>query len=103
MRAMSATEQENEASTTKQQEIEGPQPTWFGKAAAFLLKLTITAAILGYASRSINYSDLGRLAGTVSPLWICFTVLMIAVQIPLIGLRWCKILDALSPSSPPVP
>src|ERR1044072_3342426 len=64
--------------------------------AGFTLKLAVTAACLWYASRSISLADFLRLASTTSPLWVAVSVLMMVIQIPLIGLRWCKIVDALA-------
>jgi uncharacterized membrane protein YbhN (UPF0104 family) len=73
-----------------------PRRPAFRSVAAFVLKLALTAACLWYASRSISLADFLRLADTTNPLWVAFSVLMIALQIPLTGLRWCKIVDALA-------
>ena len=63
--------------------------------AVFALKLAVTAACLWYVSRSISLADFLRLSSTTSPPWVALSVLLIVAQIPLVGLRWCEIVDAL--------
>lgn len=71
--------------------------------AVFALKLAVTAACLWYVSRSISLADFLRLSSTTSPPWVALSVLLIIAQIPLVGLRWCKIVDALAADSSRVP
>src|SRR4051794_19427358 len=62
----------------------------------FSAKLAITVACLWYVSRSISWADFVRLSSMTSPTWVALSVLIIMVQIPLVGLRWCLIVEALS-------
>ena len=71
--------------------------------AFIVLKFGFAAVCLWYVTRSIDFSDLGKLAGTVNFPLAGFSVLMIMVQIPLIGIRWCKIVDALASDGTRVP
>jgi hypothetical protein len=74
-----------------------------GKAAGLILKAAVTVLCFWYATRSISFADLGRLLGSVSAPWAALSVLLIVTQIPLAGLRWCKIIDALDAGRPPAP
>jgi uncharacterized membrane protein YbhN (UPF0104 family) len=71
--------------------------------AVFAVKLAITAACLWYVSRSISLADFLRLSSTTSPPWVALSILLIIAQIPLVGLRWCEIVDALATDGRRVP
>src|SRR5438552_14331309 len=70
---------------------------------SFIMKTTVTAACLWYSLRSISLEDFLRLSSTTSPFWIVLSVLTLMAQIPLIGLRWCKIVEALAADGRPAP
>jgi hypothetical protein len=62
-----------------------------GKIAIFATKLLVTGACFWYLSRQIN---LGQVVAAVPWLdfhWIAFATLVVVLQIPLLGLRWCAI------------
>jgi uncharacterized membrane protein YbhN (UPF0104 family) len=72
------------------------------KIAAFAAKLIVTGGCFWYVSRQI---DLGQALSAVPLLnfrWTAFAVLLVVLQIPLLGVRWCNILDALAVRDAPV-
>ena len=67
-----------------------------GKIAIFAAKLLVTGACFWYLSRQIN---LGQVISAVPLLdfrWAAFAVLVVMLEIPLGGLRWSAIVDALA-------
>src|SRR4051794_15703452 len=70
---------------------------------SFIMKAAVTAACLWYSLRSISLEDFLRLSSTTNPPWILLSVFTLIVQIPLIGLRWCKIVEALAANGKPAP
>ena len=67
-----------------------------GKIAIFAAKLLVTGACFWYLSRQIN---LGQVISAVPLLdfrWAAFAVLVVMLEIPLAGLRWSAIVDALA-------
>jgi uncharacterized membrane protein YbhN (UPF0104 family) len=72
------------------------------KPAAIALKLIVTGLCFWYISRRIDLSELARRAGAIDAVWAGAAVVAIAAQIPLIGLRWCAIIDALSNDREPI-
>jgi uncharacterized protein (TIRG00374 family) len=73
------------------------------KVAIFGFKFAVTAVCFWYISRQIRLDDLARAAGSLDFRWIAFAVIVAMSQIPLAGLRWSKVTDALEPGSPRVP
>ena len=66
------------------------------KLAIFAAKLLVTAVCFWYVSRQI---DLRQVFSTIPLLdfrWAAFAVLIAVLQIPVLGLRWCNVVDALA-------
>jgi uncharacterized membrane protein YbhN (UPF0104 family) len=72
------------------------------KVAIFGLKFAITAACFWYVFHQINLEELLRTAGNLDYRWIVFAAVIMVLQIPLAGLRWCKVTDALQPDGRPI-
>ena len=70
------------------------------KIAIFGFKFAITVACFWYVSRQIKLDDLVRVGGNLDFRWVLFATAIMMLQIPLAGLRWSKITDALEPDSP---
>jgi uncharacterized membrane protein YbhN (UPF0104 family) len=72
------------------------------KAAMLAAKLLVTGACFWYVSGQIDW----RQALSTIPLldwrWAALAILMAMLQIPLLGLRWRNIVDALAPDDPPM-
>jgi hypothetical protein len=66
-----------------------------GKIAIFAGKLLVTGACFWYLSRQINLSQVIAAIPWLDFRWAAFAVLVAMLQIPLLGLRWCAIVDAL--------
>src|SRR5262245_22360758 len=66
-----------------------------GKFAAVILKLTVTAVCFWYVARQIDLVALARILPTIKLGWVALAVLIATLQVPLIGLRWSVVLDAL--------
>jgi glycosyltransferase 2 family protein len=66
-----------------------------GKFAAVVLKLAVTAACFWYVAHQIDFAVLARTLPTINLGWVALAVLGATLQIPLVGLRWSTILDAL--------
>jgi len=58
-------------------------------------KLLVTGACFWYLSRQINLSQVIAAVPWLDFRWAAFAVLVVVLQIPLLGLRWCAIVDAL--------
>ena len=66
------------------------------KLAIFAAKLIVTGGCFWYVSRQI---DLRQVLSTFPLLdfrWAAFAIFVVVLQIPLLGVRWCNILDALA-------
>src|SRR5262245_33390346 len=66
-----------------------------GQSAAVVLKLAVTAACFWYVARQIDFPVFARTFPALKLSWIAGAVLVAALQIPLIGLRWFAVLQAL--------
>jgi uncharacterized membrane protein YbhN (UPF0104 family) len=69
------------------------------KLAIVAVKLLVTAACFWYLSRQI---DAGHVLSAVRVLdfrWTAFATVVVVLQIPLVGLRWRGIVDALAARS----
>ena len=66
------------------------------KAAIFAAKLIVTAACFWYVSRQIDLSQVLSAVPLLDFRWAAFAMLVVVLQIPLLGVRWCNILDALA-------
>jgi uncharacterized membrane protein YbhN (UPF0104 family) len=66
------------------------------KAALFAAKVVVTAMCFWYLSRRIDVAQLLRVLPELDVRWAVVAALVAMLQIPLLGLRWCEILDALA-------
>jgi glycosyltransferase 2 family protein len=66
------------------------------KLAIFAAKLLVTGACFWYASRQIDLKQLLSAVPLLDFRWVAFAILIVMLQIPLVGVRWCNILDALA-------
>src|SRR5262249_10794328 len=69
------------------------------KLAIVAVKLLVTAACFWYLSRKV---DTGQVLSAVRVLdfrWAAFATVVVVLQIPLVGLRWCGIVDELAARS----
>ncbi len=66
------------------------------KAALFAAKVIVTALCFWYLSRRIDVAQLLQVLPVFDVRWGVVAVLVAMLQIPLLGLRWCEILDALA-------
>src|SRR5215813_3338580 len=86
-------------STSVASDFEAPRPSRGGrgeKAAIFAAKLLVTGACFWYISRHI---DLNQVLSTIPLLdlrWAALAILVALLEIPLAGLRWYNIVDALA-------
>jgi len=65
-----------------------------------LLKLTVTGLCFWYVGRSINLDEVLRAAKGLEIGWFGFALVLIVLQIPLVGLRWRKVVDAIGADVP---
>jgi uncharacterized membrane protein YbhN (UPF0104 family) len=65
------------------------------RGAVFALKVAVTVVCFWYVLRQIDVAALRRSLPEFNVLWAFVAVLLIALQIPLIGLRWLEIVDVL--------
>lgn len=66
------------------------------KVALFVAKVAVTALCFWYLSRRIDVAQLLQVLPVFDVRWGVVAVLVAMLQIPLLGLRWCEILDALA-------
>src|SRR5262249_33543600 len=67
------------------------------KAALLLAKLLVTGACFWYVSRQIDWRQVVSAIPLLNWRWAAFAILISMLQIPLLGLRWRNIVDALAP------
>jgi glycosyltransferase 2 family protein len=66
------------------------------KIAIFAAKLLVTVACFWYLSRQIDLSQVLPAVPLLDFRWVAFAILLVVMQIPLLGVRWCKVVDALT-------
>jgi uncharacterized membrane protein YbhN (UPF0104 family) len=66
------------------------------KALLLTGKLAFTTACFWYAVRQIDLIELARLLSGLNLRWLLFAALIVVLQIPVVGLRWLMVLDALA-------
>src|SRR5262245_47366209 len=66
------------------------------KAAIFAAKLLVTGACFWYVSRQIDLKQVLSAVPLLHFRWVTFAILIVMLQTPLVGVRWCNILDALA-------
>lgn len=63
------------------------------KLFLIVLKLAISASLLYFATRQLNFDVLAVRLGRLEPLWLLFAFLIALLQYALIALRWQKIIE----------
>src|SRR3954463_1324701 len=66
------------------------------KVAIFAAKLIVTGGCFWYVSRQIDLKQVLSAIPLLDFRWAAFAVFIVVLQIPLLGVRWCNILDALA-------
>lgn len=69
------------------------------KLAFFALKLAVSGGCFWYVLRQVDTAEVARIVPTVDFRWAAFAALVVALQIPLVALRWREILGALAVQS----
>jgi glycosyltransferase 2 family protein len=64
--------------------------------AIFAAKLLVTAACFWYLSRQIDFSQVLPAVPMLDFRWVAFAILTVALQIPLLGVRWYNVVRALT-------
>jgi uncharacterized membrane protein YbhN (UPF0104 family) len=67
------------------------------KLALLTCKLALTGCCLWYAMHQIDLAGMRRIVGTFDFTWAVLATLVVAVEIPLVALRWRDVLNTLSP------
>jgi hypothetical protein len=67
------------------------------KLAILAAKLLVTGACFWYLSRQIDLNQVISAVPLLDFRWAAFATLVVMLQIPLLGLRWCNIFDTLAP------
>lgn len=65
------------------------------KIAVFAAKLLVTGACFWYASRQIDLSQISSAIPRLDFRWAAFAALVVMLQIPLLGVQWCNVVEAL--------
>ena len=66
------------------------------KAVIFAVKLLVTAACFWYVFRQIDFSQVVSSVRLLDFRWAAFALLVAMLEIPILGLRWHTIIDALA-------
>src|ERR1700733_8763376 len=74
----------------------------FVQAAVLAVKLTVTTLCFWYLARTIDWHDAIRAARTLDLRWAACAILVLALETPLVALRWGKIIDALDRDREPI-
>jgi hypothetical protein len=85
-------------STSVASDFETPRPSHRGgaeKAAILAAKLLVTGACFWYISRQIDLSQVLSAIPLLDIRWAALAILVVMLEIPLAGLRWYNIVDAL--------
>ena len=73
-----------------------PRAGGAGKVAVFAAKLLVTGACFWYVSRQIDLRQVLSAIPSLDFRWAAFAILVAVLQIPLLGLRWRDVVDALA-------
>jgi len=85
-------------STSVAGDFETPRPSrrgWAEKAAILAAKLLVTGACFWYVSRQIDWRQVWSAIPLLDFRWAALAIFVVMLEIPLVGLRWCNIVDAL--------
>jgi uncharacterized membrane protein YbhN (UPF0104 family) len=66
------------------------------EVAIFAAKLLVTAACFWYLSRQIDFSQVLPAVPMLDFRWVALAILTVALQIPLLGVRWYNVVRALT-------
>ena len=66
------------------------------KAVIFAVKLLVTAACFWYVLRQIDLSQVLSSIRLLDFRWVAFASLVAMLEVPVLGLRWRNIIDALA-------
>jgi glycosyltransferase 2 family protein len=66
------------------------------EVAIFAAKLLVTAACFWYLSRQIDFSQVLPAIPMLDFRWVAFAILTAVLQIPLVGVRWYNVVQALT-------
>jgi glycosyltransferase 2 family protein len=69
---------------------------WHRKALLLTGKLAFTTTCFWYALRQVNATELAGMLPTLDLPWLLFATLIVVLEIPVFGLRWLMVLDALA-------
>jgi glycosyltransferase 2 family protein len=86
-------------STSVASELETPRPSHrsrLEKAAIVAVKLLVTGACFWYLSQQIDWRQLSSAIPLLELRWAALAIFVIMLEIPLAGLRWYNIVDALA-------
>jgi glycosyltransferase 2 family protein len=80
-------------------ELETPRPShrgWAEKAAIIAAKLLVTGACFWYVSGQVDWRQVSSAIPLLDFRWAALAVFVVMSEIPLVGLRWYNIVDALA-------
>src|ERR1700758_3864771 len=80
-------------------DFEAPRPSHrggAGKAAILAAKLLVTGACFWYVSRQIDWRQVSSAISLLDFRWAALAIFVVMLEIPLVGLRWYNIADALA-------
>src|SRR5947209_1417256 len=86
-------------STSVANDFETPRRSHRGgieKAAIVAAKLLVTGACFWYVSRHIDWRQVSSAISLLDFRWTALAIFVVMLQIPLVSLRWCNIVDALA-------
>src|SRR5262245_31029781 len=86
-------------STSVANDFETPRRSHRGgieTAAIVAAKLLVTAACFWYVSRQIDWRQVSSAISLLDFRWAAFAIFVVMLEIPLVGLRWYNIVDALA-------
>jgi hypothetical protein len=86
-------------STSVASNFEAQRPSYRGrveKAAIVAAKLLVTGACFWYVSRQIDWRQVSSAIPLLEFRWAALAILVVMLEIPLVGLRWFNIVDALA-------
>jgi glycosyltransferase 2 family protein len=72
-----------------------PRAGGANKLALLAAKLIVTGTCFWYVSRQIDWNQVLSAIPWLDFRWAAFATLVVILQIPLVAMRWCKILNAL--------
>ena len=84
-------------------DLEAPRPSHrggAGKVAILAAKLLVTGACFWYVSRQIDWRQVSSAISLLDFRWTAFAIFVVVLEIPLVGLRWYNIVDALAARDP---